>query len=149
MILAIGLRVGLKNHGSSAQQSDGCFNSALKYIDSVLSHRKSDIETLSSVLLLTQYVSLCPSRGSLWQIVGIALRRCIDLGLHWGSSSIDREDPSVTDTRRRLFWTIYKLDRLLCITLGRPFGIVDQSISARFPELKPDVGSHSPGSTQS
>ncbi|ESZ96149.1 hypothetical protein SBOR_3424 [Sclerotinia borealis F-4128] len=114
MIMAIGLSSGPEVHKSSTKQSEGYFNSALKHVDAVFAY------------------------SNLWHIAGVALRLCIDLGLHWEGSSIVRENPHFVDARRRLWWTTYKLDRLLCITLGRPFGIVDQSISVALPLVTVD-----------
>lgn len=138
MILAVGLASGSKVPNSSTKQSEGCFNSAMKHVDAVFAYSKSDLETLRCVLLLAQYITLFPSKGSLWHIAGVALRLCIDLGLHWEGTSIVRENPQFVDARRRLWWTTYKLDRLLCITLGRPFGIVDQSVNVALPLLTVD-----------
>ncbi|KAI1629760.1 fungal-specific transcription factor domain-containing protein [Exophiala viscosa] len=134
MVFAIGLAGVPHTSGSRPSQSDGCFRSALGWVEKVLTYSKSDLETLRIVLLLAQFVALSPSRGSLWHLTGFALRLCIDVGLHWETElQCLNMDPEVLDDRRRLWHSTYHLDRLLCITLGRPFGILDESTRVQLP----------------
>lgn len=115
-------------------QSEGCFRSAIASVESAIVYAKSDIETLRSILLLAQFVALCPSQGSLWHLTGIALRMCIDIGLHWETDEQRLAmDSAVLRDRRRLWYTTYQFDRFLSITLGRPFGIIDESIRVELP----------------
>ncbi|ERS99620.1 hypothetical protein HMPREF1624_02980 [Sporothrix schenckii ATCC 58251] len=115
-------------------QSEGCFRSAIASVERAIVYAKSDIETLRSILLLAQFVALCPSQGSLWHLTGIALRMCIDIGLHWETDEQRLTmDPAVLRDRRRLWYTTYQFDRFLSITLGRPFGIIDESIRVELP----------------
>ena len=44
----------------------------------------------------------------------------------------------VVDLRRRLWWCVYSLDRLVSICVGRPFGISDACITTDFPSLLDD-----------
>ncbi|KAF2159322.1 hypothetical protein M409DRAFT_30198 [Zasmidium cellare ATCC 36951] len=115
-------------------QSEGCFRSAIKWIENVIVFSKSDIETLRAVLLLAQFASMCPWRGSLWHLTGIALRLCVDMGLHW---EIDEQalilSQDLLYERRRLWYSAYQFDRVLGITLGRPFGITDESTRVPLP----------------
>lgn len=115
-------------------QSEGCFLSALAWVDKVLTYSKSDLETLRVILLLAQFVALNPSRGSLWHLTGTALRFCVDIGIHWETDEQSLSiDPDVLLERRRLWYCTYQLDRLLCVTLGRPLGIVDESMRVPLP----------------
>ncbi|KAI0888128.1 fungal-specific transcription factor domain-containing protein [Annulohypoxylon maeteangense] len=134
MVFAVGLCSLPVAGGSRPPQSEGCFNSALRCVDKLLSYSSNDLDTLTVVLLLAQYIALNPSKGSLWQLTGIAIRLCIDLGLHWETEAMLALPQAALNERRRLFWAAYRFDRLLAVTLGRPFGIVDQSISVGFPE---------------
>lgn len=133
MIFAIGLCGFTTAEGVRPSQSEGCFHAAVHYIDKALTYARSDLETVSAVLLLAQYVALCPSMGNLWQLTGIALRLCVDIGLHWETDAVLAMDQNLLDERRRLFWATYSFDRQLAITLGRPFGIADQSINVQYP----------------
>lgn len=44
----------------------------------------------------------------------------------------------VRDLRRRLWWCVYSLDRLVSTCVGRPFGISDQVITTEFPSSLDD-----------
>ncbi|KAI1141762.1 fungal-specific transcription factor domain-containing protein [Hypoxylon sp. FL0543] len=134
IVFAVGLCSLPAAGGSRPAQSEGCFNSALRCVDKLMSYSPSDLETLTAVLLLAQYIALNPSKGSLWQLTGIALRLCVDLGLHWETEAVLSMPRAVLDERRRLFWATYRFDRILVINLGRPFSIVDQSIKCGFPD---------------
>ncbi|KAF7186768.1 Positive regulator of purine utilization [Pseudocercospora fuligena] len=119
---------------SRPSESEGCFISAIQWVEKVISYSKSDLETLRAILLLAQYIALTPSRGSLWHLTGFALRLCIDIGLHWETEIQTAEtDPDLLQERRRLWYATYQFDRVLSITLGRPFGINDDSSRVPLP----------------
>lgn len=42
------------------------------------------------------------------------------------------------DLRRRLWWCVYSVDRLVSTCVGRPFGITDQVVTTEFPTLLDD-----------
>ncbi|KAF7543688.1 hypothetical protein G7046_g9946 [Stylonectria norvegica] len=138
MVFAIslcGLQTGL---GDRPVESEGCYHSALLHIDCAISYAESDIETLRNILLLTQYISLSPSKGNLWLLTGLALRISINIGLHWETETSLSFEKAQLNERRRLFWAVYHLDRLLVITLGRPFSLEEQGIEVGFPDLSPE-----------
>ncbi|OIW35728.1 hypothetical protein CONLIGDRAFT_589852 [Coniochaeta ligniaria NRRL 30616] len=134
MIFAVGLHGMPIAGGGRPSQSEGCFHSALKCAERLLAYSPSDLETLTVVLLLGQYIALNPSQGSLWQLTGIALRLAVDLGLHWETSHVLALPRPLLNQRRRLYWAIYRLDRFLTITLGRPFGIAELSMNTGYPD---------------
>lgn len=134
MVLAIALCDVSNPSGGRPSQSEGCFRSAMSWYEKAVASSASDIESLRIILLLAQFIALCPSQGCLWQLTGIALRLCIDIGLHWESEDhIANIDPAILYDRRRLWYSTYQFDRILCITLGRPLGIIDESIRVPLP----------------
>ncbi|TQS31973.1 hypothetical protein Golomagni_07725, partial [Golovinomyces magnicellulatus] len=135
MILAIALCDLPSPSGARAGQSEGCFRSASSHLERINTQSETDIETLRTVLLLAQFVSLCPRCGSVWHLGGIALRLCIDTGLHWETEEqILNMDPYELQDRRCMWYATYQLDRSLSITLGRPFGIIDESTRVQLPD---------------
>lgn len=136
MVFAISLCTVPNPSGGTGRvlQSEGCFRSAICRIEKVITYSKSDLETLRAVLLLAQFVSMCPWQGSLWHLTGIAIRLCIDMGLHWETETESLStDPNMLYDRRRLWYSVYHFDRILGITLGRPFGIIDESARVPLP----------------
>lgn len=133
MVSAIALCNVHHPSGARPPQSEECFHSALSEVDKVFSSAKT-LESLQSVLLVCQYVALCPSKGSLWLLTGTAVRMAVDLGLHWETEEFKRlTPPELLEERRRLWWSGYLMDRLMCITLGRPFAMADQGINVDLP----------------
>jgi hypothetical protein len=133
MVLAIAL-CDVPKDGGRPSQSEGCFRAAIGWVEKVIAYSQSDLETLRAVLLLAQFVTLFPSWGSLWHLAGTALRLCIDIGLHWETDEQSLSmNADVLHERRRLWYSTYQFDRVLCITLGRPFGIIDESTRVPLP----------------
>lgn len=110
---------------------------AAHYKDSL--YRSSDrLEALSGMLLLAIYSIMRPNAPGVWYLMGPALRLAVDLGLH--AEKLNRHcDPFTKELRRRLFWCTYALDRQICVYFGRPFGIPDENITARFPSALDDA----------
>jgi len=98
-------------------------------------------------------------------IIGVAMRLAVDLGLHSEDGSDgdsgnqtsqvkqeSEENPRLADMqpndkgkrlyqrdmRRRLWWCTYAFDRLISVSVGRPFGISDQVITTELPSQVDD-----------
>lgn len=75
----------------------------------------------------------------MWYMIGLAMRTAIDLGLHRKVNE-NNLDPFTTQMRRRLFWTVYYLERVVSMSLGRPFSISDRHIDLDLPlEVDDDI----------
>lgn len=140
---------------------------AIQYDPDVLRASESSgkgLEELQAVLLLASFALLRPVAPGLWYIVGYAVRLALDLGLHhetdmdptaaninpshlpeFPAKADDPEFPSppdhpqwTRDMKRRLWWTVYSLDRLASTVVGRPFSVSDQVINTEFPSLLDD-----------
>lgn len=90
------------------------------------------IENIEAMALLVVYHLRSASSHGLWYIIGLAMRTAIDLGLHRKANEINL-DPWTAQMRRRLFWTIYYLERVISMSLGRPFSIADRQIDLPLP----------------
>ncbi|ODQ58960.1 hypothetical protein WICANDRAFT_32262 [Wickerhamomyces anomalus NRRL Y-366-8] len=96
-----------------------------------------NIESIKFLLLLGIY-SLFDTAGSTsWHIAGNINRLILSLGLNRinGFKSRDSNNYATRDReqRYRVFWSAYNFDRLVSISLGRPFGIHDDDINIPFP----------------
>lgn len=113
--------------------------SAVLHLENFLSQSKGGLEELQAVLLLAGYALLRPVSPGLWYIVGVAVRLAVDLGLHYEDSEAKevKKDGKEgkrqwsRELRRRLWWCVYSLDRLVSTCVGRPFGIADEVISTK------------------
>ena len=98
------------------------FTSAAALLDIALELRS--IDNIEILLLLALYSLHSPSGPGAWQLTGMAIRLCVEFGLHRGGR---------TDTAQRtrcLFWSCLILERKVAVTLGRPFSLHDMDITA-------------------
>jgi hypothetical protein len=113
-------------------RSEKHYQSALNLLDEILSLAVS-ISTVQVLLLLAIYSLRAPKGPGAWSYVGMAMRMCIELGLHRRRVAFEEEDLDHDDLRRRVFWSCYCLDRQVSIILGRPFALADRDIDAILP----------------
>ncbi|PQE05191.1 C6 transcription factor protein [Rutstroemia sp. NJR-2017a BBW] len=103
---------------------------ALQYISAAReSHSVHNIEAMT---LLVLYNLRAPSNSGIWYMIGLAMRTCVDLGLH-RETYYSGVTPYEGQLRRRLFWTVYFLERVIAVSLGRPYSIADRDIDATLP----------------
>ncbi|KAF5588774.1 transcription activator acu-15 [Fusarium pseudocircinatum] len=82
-----------------------------------------------------------PNKGtSVWHLAGLAIRQCLELGLH-KQRHVDRQNMEVDDHRKRLFWSAYIFERKIALVLGRPFALSDEEIDLSLPAAM-DHGDH-------
>ncbi|RPA92705.1 hypothetical protein L873DRAFT_1794102 [Choiromyces venosus 120613-1] len=134
---------GKKPKRSSKQfEPESYHATAMMHLEAFLSQSKGGLEELQAVLLLAGYALLRPVSPGLWYIVGVAVRLAVDLGLHYEDAEAIAAKSAKKDgkkgkrewsreLRRRLWWCVYSLDRLVSTCVGRPFGISDEVISTQ------------------
>ena len=88
-------------------------------------------QNVEAMLLLVLYHIRSSSYG-IWYMIGLAMRTCIDLGLHTRRHESNL-DHNTIQMRRRLFWSVYSLERTIAICLGRPLSIPDRQIDVDLP----------------
>ncbi|KAK9461820.1 fungal-specific transcription factor domain-containing protein [Lipomyces oligophaga] len=153
LIFAIGVSVHQQQY--PALLCESYHATAMRYIEPVFASVER-LESLQGILLLGLYSIMRPAVPGVWYVLGVALRLCVDLGLHveggvksWSGTNITPKsnqkessapfDARTLDLRRRLFWCTYAMDRQVGVYLGRPFGIADCSIKVPFPSDLDDV----------
>ncbi|KAI5195832.1 hypothetical protein AUEXF2481DRAFT_4886 [Aureobasidium subglaciale EXF-2481] len=104
--------------------------SAMQHIPEAL--KFTSIHGVEITLLLAIHSMRSPSGASVWHLCGLAMRQCLELGLH-------RPRPhqvhlsSLEQRRRRLFWSVYIFERKSALVLGRPFAVSDKDIETLPP----------------
>ncbi|KAH6669955.1 fungal-specific transcription factor domain-containing protein [Halenospora varia] len=93
--------------------------------------RFGDTRSLTYLLLLGQHCLRMPKDPGPWTYIGLAMKMCIELGLHRRRRSSKMSLKS--ELNKRLFWSCYWWDREISIALGRPPSISDHDIDAELP----------------
>jgi hypothetical protein len=91
------------------------YDAALQNMDAVLDLR--DGRSVVYLLLLALYCLRGPKDPGAWTIAGLAVRLCIELGLH--KKSTTDEVSMGRELEVRIFWSCYYLDRGISVALGK------------------------------
>ena len=144
MTLAIATASVYKYDWQMLPSAESHHSRAMQELDQVLIH--GGLESLQAILLLCQYrqgSSIKDNSASMWHLVGIAARICLELGLHRESayplkyhSDADRADLQRyqhQEVSRKCFWCLIAMDRVTSNILGRPLAIRDEDIDTLLP----------------
>jgi hypothetical protein len=128
MVLTIGLLI-LQKHDATdipPSQCERYYASALRCLEAI--GLPADLESVQILLLIAQYSCFRPNFFGIYKTVGMAMRMAVELGLNQDLSPGDG-DPLTVDTRRRVFWSAYALDRHIGTIFGKPFCLEDGAIN--------------------
>lgn len=136
--MAIALQMG----SADEAQSTEFYRLSQRSLSHVLP--KEDLSAICALLSLALYTLFAAAGPSIWHILGTAIRLATSLSLHKSppSSSLVEEEIA-----KRVFWSLYNLDRLIAATLGRPLGIADEDISVDLPRELNDDWVEAPGAS--
>ncbi|KAF8430388.1 fungal-specific transcription factor domain-containing protein, partial [Tirmania nivea] len=173
MVFAVGSIVLSAEKGQRpTADSDGYVVSAMAHVEHDEVNLRGSLQGLQNLLLIAMYALHVDSGGgmSIWHLNSTLVAGCIELGLHKNAvvtmAGSGKVGPAGTDSalvalRRRIFWSIYALDRNLGIMLGRPFALDENECDVELPENLLDdrpgsglvdrlsvQGGHSPGGLQ-
>ncbi|KAJ6087998.1 hypothetical protein N7467_006912 [Penicillium canescens] len=90
------------------------------------------IASIEAMLLLVLYNLRSTSNSSVWYMIGLAMRTCVDFGLH-REVRYRTLRPHEAQLRRRLFWSVYITERYTAWSLGRPSSIAEEEIDTEPP----------------
>ena len=134
MVLAIAAGATSQNRGDSNHQT------ALRHLVAALNHAEAvlhpgAISGVQGILLLAQYSLIDPVHFRTWDLIGMASRVMVDLGLHVELSPETKITKDNLDMRRRVFYCVYALDRNISMAYGRAFTFTDDSACVFLPLL--------------
>lgn len=96
-----------------------------------------DIPSIQTIVMMILYLQCSARLSTCYSYIGIALRSALKEGLHRNltifQSSKRKLDPIEVDTRKRLFYTIYKMDIYINSLLGLPRSISEDEFDQEFP----------------
>ncbi|KAL5040960.1 fungal-specific transcription factor domain-containing protein [Aspergillus fruticulosus] len=106
----------------------------------------SSMTSVQVCLLQGLFLPSTTSRDASYNILGLAMRMAINMGLHrsFYSTSLHAH---VRELRNRLWWSVYIADRLYITDMGRPLSIHDSEIDAPFPKHMLDWANEAMDST--
>ncbi|CAK7243324.1 MAG: hypothetical protein STHCBS139747_004842 [Sporothrix thermara] len=125
MVLAIGATAF--SSVSLADESEPMlyYNKALQYAEEALA--LNEIAALEVLTLQVSYSFFNQLGPNTWFLVGMAARVALGCGLHT-ASTYDKLPRDVAEQRKRIFFSIYMMDRVASMALGRPFALHDDDI---------------------
>ncbi|CAO3618904.1 unnamed protein product [Cunninghamella blakesleeana] len=90
------------------------------------------IENIQGLLILCHQPSYTTTVNSFSLKVGLAIRMCLDLGLHKPLDTIPYSKKS-SEIGKRLWYSAYTMDRWACSVFGRPLAIADADFHLELP----------------
>lgn len=99
-------------------------------------HEEGSILFVETLALVGYFMQNLNRRDAAFLYVGMALRMAITLGLHQETSCADLDD-ATREHRRRVWWSVYSLDRIQSVKSGNPITIYDEDIGVSFPSKLP------------
>ncbi|EXJ77330.1 hypothetical protein A1O3_09556 [Capronia epimyces CBS 606.96] len=97
-----------------------------------------NVESTGILMLVTIYSVFDPDGISPWLLTGLLGRQAIALGLSRRSSTEHGLTLQEVETRHRLFWSIYALDREIAASFGLPVAINDENVNVPLPSVTID-----------
>lgn len=96
----------------------------------------ADLPSIQTIVMMILYLQCSARLSTCYSYIGIALRSALKEGLHRNLSIFQSKrklDPIEEDTRKRLFFTIYKMDIYINSLLGLPRSISEDEFDQEFP----------------
>lgn len=125
MVLAIGSTACSSISLTDEAESRVYYSKALQYLETALG--ANEMSALEVIMLQVSYSFFNQLGPNTWFLVGTAARLALGMGLHtnWAYSALS---PEVAEQRKRVFFSIYMMDRVVSVALGRPFAINDDDV---------------------
>ncbi|KAG9009294.1 hypothetical protein FRB94_012240 [Tulasnella sp. JGI-2019a] len=93
---------------------------------------------VQAFVLLSSFLTSLNCLPQAWLLCGQAVRIAQDLGLHRSPKHLVMS-PVNKETRRKVWWCVYGLDRMLAVALGRPLGTEDSDCDVELPIPVDDI----------
>lgn len=115
------------------------YNDAISSIQLVLTE-ESSILSLQALVSVQLFLVTMHRYNAASRLEGLAVRLSFQLGLHRcpyrAASAVNKE----AELRKRLFWSVYCIDRYICIRLGTPLGIRPDEMDVCLPHVERHEG---------
>lgn len=132
MALGIGCRLNQLLHVTTYPSPEHYFRRALKVLTSA---KLDNMRQIQSCLLIAMFISRSYHISfyvSSWELTGMAIRKLIQYGYH-RKQTVTLENCWQYEVQKRIFWSCYNNDKLLSLSLGRPFVYFDSFVDIPYP----------------
>lgn len=99
-------------------------------------HEEGSILCVETLAYVGYFMQNMNRRDAAFLYIGMALRMAISLGLHQEVAGTGL-DEITKEHRRRVWWSIYSLDRIVSVKSGNPITIQDEDIGIAMPSKLP------------
>lgn len=104
-------------------------------------HQEGSVTFVEVLGLIAPYMQNLNRKDAAFLYIGLAMRMAISLGLHQ-----EVDDPAMDiverEHRRRVWWSVYSMDRIISVKSGNPISIHDEDIDVAWPNPMPGVDSN-------
>lgn len=107
-------------------------NDAIQSAQSLL-FEESTVLALQAIVSVQLFLISMLRYNAASRLEGLASRMAFHLGLHRCPRQSQIFSTKDAELRQRLFWSMYSIDRFICIRLGIPLGIRDADVDTCFP----------------
>ncbi|PVH97557.1 hypothetical protein DM02DRAFT_78411 [Periconia macrospinosa] len=90
-----------------------------------------DLVSLQAIVFMIQFLQSSAKLSTCYSYIGVALRSALRMGLH-RSFNINFT-PIEAETRKRLFWVIWRMDTYVGAMLGLPLFLDDEDVDQDYP----------------
>ncbi|TLD36974.1 hypothetical protein E2P81_ATG02756 [Venturia nashicola] len=90
-----------------------------------------DLRQVQAVVFMIMFLQSSAKLSTCYAYIGVALRSALRMGLH--RSFTDSFDPIESDTRKRVFWVIQRMDTFVGALLGLPHSLSAEDIDQELP----------------
>lgn len=119
--------------GSVSMPGSEYFAAAVQLLPEI--HGPPSIRFVETLCLIGYFMQNLTYRAAAFAYVGLAVRMAISLGMHEEVLEPDRAalTEEELEYRRRVWWSVYSMDRILTVKSGNPVMIHDDDISVAMP----------------
>ncbi|KAJ5649849.1 uncharacterized protein N7484_003572 [Penicillium longicatenatum] len=110
------------------------YQQAIRLLPEIIEH--SSVESVQACLLFGCYALAFDASGLGYIYINIAIRLATQNGMHRKCKS-DAFSPTMIETRNRVWWTAYLLERKISIFHGRPLSMLRADVDANIPLHQP------------
>ncbi|KAH8672613.1 fungal-specific transcription factor domain-containing protein [Tricladium varicosporioides] len=132
LILAFGKAFVVRSTSSRTPPGAELFVQAMKLLPDIIFLYTQPLQSIEILCSAALYLQCLDFRSSAYNMIGQALRIALEQGMNTNMRAQGLEDKYV-ERCRKVWWTVYVLDRQMSSLMGVPLAIRDEDISASLP----------------